>query len=54
MKFMLTAGQDAECRLAIPLLENLNLSAVLADKAYDMNTLRQWLKERAIKAVIPP
>jgi transposase len=54
MKFILTAGQDAECRLAIPLLENLNPSAVLADKAYDMNALRQWLKERAIKAVIPP
>jgi len=54
MKLILTAGQDAECCLAIPLLENLSPSAVLADKAYDVDALRQWLKERAIKAVIPP
>jgi transposase len=35
-------------------LENVNASAVLADKAYDTNELREWLERRGIKAVIPP
>ena len=54
VKFSLTGGQEAECRQAIPLLENVNASDVLADKAYDTNELREWLKSRGIKAVIPP
>jgi len=36
------------------LLENVKASAVLADKAYDTDELRTWLKDRGIKAVIPP
>jgi len=36
------------------LLENLNARAVLADKGYDTNALREWLETRGIKAVIPP
>jgi len=54
IKFILTGGQEAECCLAIPLLENVKASAVLADKGYDINALREWLKEQGIKAVIPP
>jgi len=54
IKFILTGGQDAECCLAIPLLENVKATAVLADKGYDTNALREWLKEQGIKAVIPP
>ena len=54
VKFLLTGGQEAECKQAIPLLENVKTSAVLADKAYDTNELRKWLKEQGIKAVIPP
>jgi transposase len=54
VKFILTGGQDAECCLAIPLLENVKATAVLADKGYDTNALREWLKAQGIKAVIPP
>ena len=54
LKYILTGGQEAECKQAIPLLENVKASAVLADKAYDTNELREWLKCREIKAVIPP
>jgi len=54
VKFILTGGQDAECCLAIPLLENVKAAAVLADKGYDTNALREWLKAQEIKAVIPP
>jgi transposase len=54
LKFILTGGQEAECKQAIPLLENVNALAALADKAYDTNELRTWLESRKIKAVIPP
>lgn len=54
LKFILTGGQAAECKQAIPLLQNVSAEAVLADKAYDTNEFRDWLKARGIKAVIPP
>lgn len=54
LKFILTGGQAAENKQAIPLLEDINALCVLADKAYDTNELRNWLKERGIKGVIPP
>jgi transposase len=54
IKFILTGGQEAACEQAIPLLENVKASAVLADKGYDTNELREWLKSQGIKAVIPP
>jgi len=54
IKYILTGGQEAECKQAIPLLENVKTSAVLVDKAYDTNELRVWLESRGIKAVIPP
>ncbi|MGZ5027594.1 MAG: transposase [Methylobacter sp.] len=37
IKYILTGGQEAECKQAIPLHENVKASAVLADKAYDTN-----------------
>lgn len=40
--------------MAIPLLEGLATpKRLLADKAYDADKLRSWLKKRRIKAVIP-
>jgi len=54
LKFILTGGQVADCTQAIPLLENVNADAALADKAYDTNELREWLLKQQIKAVIPP
>jgi len=54
IKFILTGGQTAECTVAIPLLEGIQTSALLADKGYDTNALRAWLKARGIEVVIPP
>jgi transposase len=54
IRFILTGGQEAECKQAIPLLENIKTSAVLADKGYDTNELREWLTGQGIKTVIPP
>jgi len=40
--------------MAIPLLEGLpRPKRLIADKAYDAMTLRRWLKQRRIRAVIP-
>jgi transposase len=54
IRFILTGGQEAECKQAIPLLACIKTSAVLADKGYDTNELREWLTGQGIKAVIPP
>jgi len=40
--------------MAIPLLEDMYVpKRLLADKAYDADKLRNWLKAKRIKAVIP-
>jgi transposase len=52
--FALTPGNIADISMAIPLL---GIAAparrLIADKAYDADTLRRWLTERGIKPVIP-
>jgi len=54
IRFILTGGQESECKQAIPLLKDIKASAVLADKGYDTNELREWLTGQGIKVVIPP
>ena len=54
LKFILTGGQVGDCAQAIPLLETINAEAVLADKAYETNELRGWLKVRDIKQWFHP
>lgn len=39
---------------AIHLMQGIATGALLADKGYDADALLDWLKERAITAVIPP
>jgi|GEM_PF-3701675 len=39
VKFILTGGEKAGCQQAMPLLENVNAPAVLADKVYDTDNL---------------
>jgi transposase len=52
--FVLTPGNIADISMAIPLLEGMAPpKRLLADKAYDADKLRGWLKKRRIKAVIP-
>ena len=51
--FALTPGNVADTRMAIPLLEIARPTRRLfADKAYDADSLRQWLAQKNIKAVI--
>ena len=51
---MLTPGQDHDLTCAKPLLENAAPDALLADKAYDADSLIDALEQRAITPVIPP
>lgn len=51
---VLTPGNVADIKMAIPLLKVARpAKRLLADKAYDADSLRQWLGKAKIKAVIP-
>lgn len=44
----------ADISMAIPLIEEITPpKRLLADKAYDADKLRNWLKTKPIKAIIP-
>ncbi|WP_367187328.1 IS5 family transposase [Rhizobium oryzicola] len=52
--FTLTPGNIADIKMAIPLLELARpTKRLLAGKAYDADSLRDWLGRQHIKAVIP-
>ena len=52
--FALTPGNVADITMAIPILEGIaRPKRLIADKAYDADKLRAWLKARRIKPVIP-
>jgi transposase len=52
--FALTPGNVADISMAIPLLQGIaRPRRLIADKAYDADKLRSWLRTRRIKAVIP-
>ena len=52
--FALTPGNIADISMAIPLMEDMRIpKRLLADKAYDADKLRNWLKQRCVEAVIP-
>jgi len=53
LRFILTAGQRHDCLSAKALLDGFQAKAVLADKAYDNNDLRQTIAEMNAQAVIP-
>lgn len=52
--FAVTPGNIADITMAIPLLETVaSPKRLLADKAYDADSLRNWLKRTKVRAVIP-
>src|SRR4029077_8022571 len=52
--FALTPGNVADIAMAVPLLGAVaRPKRLLADKAYDADSLRKWLKQRKVKAVVP-
>jgi transposase len=53
LRFLITPGQTNDITAAPDLLEGQEADAVLADKAYDSNDLRQRIADIKAEAVIP-
>jgi len=53
LRFRITAGQAHDITAAPALLNGQQADAVLADKAYDSNGLREIIAQMAAEAVIP-
>lgn len=53
LRFILTGGHVHDVISAPALLEGINGGAVIADKAYDSNALRQLIADAGMRAVIP-
>ncbi len=53
LRFLITPGQPNDITAAPDLLEGQEADAVLADKAYDSNDLRQRIADIKAEAVIP-
>jgi transposase len=54
VELMLTPGQAHDLACAEPLIANVDPDALLADKAYDADSLVDTLTKRGINPVIPP
>ena len=54
VRFVLLPGQRHDCLGVDALIEELDFEALIADKAFDLNRLREELAEREAEAVIPP
>ena len=54
LAFRLTAGQQGDAPQALPLLDRLATTAVIADKAYDTDAILQAVAAGGALAVIPP
>ena len=56
IRFLLSAGQVHDSKMAIPLLEEVDIqgSNVLADKAYCSKAIRAYIKEHGANSVIAP
>ena len=54
LAFRLTAGQQGDAPQALPLLDALTTTAVIADKAYDTDAILQAVAAEGALAVIPP
>lgn len=53
LRFLITPGQAGDITAAPALLDGQETRAVLADKAYDSNALRQHIAAMGAQAVIP-
>lgn len=54
MRFVLQPGQRNDIMGVKPLIEGVCFEALLADKAFDADWLREELDDRGAMAVIPP
>ena len=54
VKVIITSGTVADCTQALPLIEGIEAEALLADKAYDVNSIVEYAVNAQMLLVIPP
>ncbi|MXX32279.1 MAG: IS5 family transposase [Chloroflexi bacterium] len=54
LRFAIRPGNAAESPVAPELLDGVNTSELIADKAYDTDIIRKLLADRGIVATVPP
>jgi transposase len=54
IKFIVTEGTKADCKLALTLLEGICAEFLFADRGYDTNQIIEYARENGIEIVIPP
>ena len=54
LRFQLTAGQKGDAPEASDLIDGIDAEAILADRAYDSDTLLEKIRSKGAAAVIPP
>lgn len=54
MALLLSAGNEADVTCAPETMEGVKCALLVCDKAFDSDGFRSWLKERGIRACIPP
>ncbi len=54
VRFVLLPGQRHDTIGVVPLIQDVHFDALLADKAFDVDWLREDLNQRGATAVIPP
>ena len=54
LDFIITAGQKHDVTQAIPIISGLKAEGLLADKGYDSDALREFVKSCDMHAHIPP
>ena len=53
MRLLLTGGEKADCQSALTLLANQRAKGVIADKGYDTDEIRRFIRKKKMKVVIP-
>ena len=54
LRLLLSAGNAHDSLFAIDLVEGQMHRIILADKAYDTDAFRRWLRDHQLEACIPP
>ena len=54
IRAIVTDGPRAECKEAIPLIQNLPCKVLLADRGYDSDEMVEYAKNSGIQPIIPP
>ena len=54
VRFTITEGTTADCKLAITLVDGIPVETLIADKGYDTNEIVQFAEQNKIQVVIPP